>query len=383
MHWAPVPLAVNDDPRVRACSPVEQLALVRLYLIARGADVVLMPPQRTGEAPHAVWRRIWGAETADAVGGLVTTGLVAIEPAGLRLVIATSMRSAPRPASAEAAPADSGNATTAELIASRTRKLRFVFNNRTGELSDVAASLSWETWLATDHGQTVYARRVLGHAETTRSRNATGTFRGRSDGSTGTPQERHGNASGTPIGTGRARSEESSFTEEEKERERENARGTERNGTPAERNGTERHGNALDALRDAAAGHATLTGTATMEQGACALLARHALSADEVARMGAALATPAPWWPKGKNPPPQHVTLNDLAGFRGDDGHEWRPLAALVAHVRTKRGARPAVSIVRAPDPVVTPEEHAKQRAGFRAVREAIAAEAARKDASR
>ena len=73
-HWAPVPLAVNDDPRVRLRSPVEQLALVRLYLIARGADLVAMPT--CGEAPYAVWRRLWGAEMADAVGALVVLPLL-------------------------------------------------------------------------------------------------------------------------------------------------------------------------------------------------------------------------------------------------------------------------------------------------------------------
>jgi hypothetical protein len=91
------------------------------------------------------------------------------------------------------------------------------------------------------------------------------------------------------------------------------------------------------ALRDAVGGNATLTGASSIEVELSRLLERHALSADEIVRAGRAFEEPAAWWPKGKNPAPRHVTLNDLAGFRGDDGFEWRALAALVAHVRTQK----------------------------------------------
>jgi hypothetical protein len=76
-----------------------------------------------------------------------------------------------------------------------------------------------------------------------------------------------------------------------------------------------------------------------MEREANATLARITppLSSDEIEDMGAALANPSAWWPPGKKSAPKHVTLRDLAGWRGDDGaHDWTPLVALVAHVRTE-----------------------------------------------
>lgn len=358
--WAPVPLALNDDPRVRLRTPVEQLTLVRLYLIARGADIVPMPPLRAGEAAHAVWRRLWGAETADAVGQLVEAGLVLVEPAGLRLALATGARSgAPRAMAAHdlGERADASVEVTPETIAARTRKLRHVFTHRAGELVDVDPGLSWEAWLATDHGRETYARRVLGHNKTARPRNASGTFRGRSDGTTGTPQERHGNGhrNAPPV-----LSETSGIEEKEREKRERNAtgteRGTERNGTPQERS----DGTLLAALQSAAAGRATLTGALAIEQEFGHLLERHRLTADEIERAAKAFEDPSAWWPRGKNPAPKHVTLNDLAGFRGDSGFEWRAVSALVAHVRASKRTAPKPSPLPAAPargPVVTAEE--------------------------
>ncbi len=60
--------------------------------------------------------------------------------------------------------------------------------------------------------------------------------------------------------------------------------------------------------------------------------------------MADALGSPAAWWPPGKRTAPKHVTLRDLAGWKGADGEpEWAPLSALVGHVRAK-ATPPAVA---------------------------------------
>lgn len=93
----------------------------------------------------------------------------------------------------------------------------------------------------------------------------------------------------------------------------------------------------LDAFRDATGSRATLVGNMAEERGLADMLARLAPTAAEVTAMGVALGEVAAWWPQGKRPAPKHVTLRDLAGFRGKDGSpEWGPLSALVAHVRAK-----------------------------------------------
>jgi hypothetical protein len=260
-----------------------------------------------------------------------------------------------------------------DVVAARLRKLKFVFKAREGELADVPAGVTWEAWIETPEGLAVYARRVLGQGKTERARGAGGTFLRssgtrsdgttgtRSDGTTGTPSERHGNGQrNAPPKL----SETSSLVEKEREE-----------GAERQRNGTERnasgtiHRNALDALRTAAAGRATLTGAATLERELAEVLARHALTPAELERTRAAFDDPAAWWPKGKNPAPTHVTLNDLAGFRGDAGYEWRALSALVAHVRSKARRAPAPSTVARPvapaSPRASREEVRRARASF------------------
>ena len=97
----------------------------------------------------------------------------------------------------------------------------------------------------------------------------------------------------------------------------------------------------LDAFRDAAGGRATLVGNMSEERGLADMLARLAPSAAEVVAMGAALADSAAWWPPGKKAAPKHVTLRDLAGWKGADGSpEWAPLSALIAHIRAEAAAR-------------------------------------------
>lgn len=103
----------------------------------------------------------------------------------------------------------------------------------------------------------------------------------------------------------------------------------------------------LDAFRDAAGNRATLIGNMSEERGLADMLARLAPTAAEVVAMGAALADSATWWPPGKRAAPKHITLRDLAGWKGADGSpEWAPLSALIAHVRAKAtpptAARPA-----------------------------------------
>lgn len=377
-HWAPVPLAINDDPRVRLRPVVEQLTLVRLYLIAKGADLVPMPPLRS-EAPHAIWRRMWGGEMAEAIGLLVEAGLVTVEPVGLRLALPTGMRAAAPQGGPPRYLAGGGPGGAAEgaeehsvpppsVVAARTRKLKFNFNGREGELAIVPAGVTWEAWIETPEGLEVYARRVLGQGKTERARGAGGTFQRssgtRSDGTTGTPSEHHGNGQrNAPPKL----SETSSLVEKGREE-----RGTERhrNGTGRNATGTD-HRNALDALRAAVAGRATLTGAASLEQEFAGLLTRHALTGEELARVGVAFEDPSAWWPKGKNPAPAHVTLNDLAGFRGDAGYEWRAVAALVGHVRAPRRT-PAAARPRAGAPPPPPPPSA--RAGEEAVRAAARA---------
>jgi hypothetical protein len=96
----------------------------------------------------------------------------------------------------------------------------------------------------------------------------------------------------------------------------------------------------LDAFRDAAGSRATLVGNMSEERGLADMLARLAPSAAEVTAMGAALADAAAWWPPGKRVAPKHITLRDLAGWKGADGSpEWAPLSALVGHVRAKGAA--------------------------------------------
>jgi hypothetical protein len=92
-----------------------------------------------------------------------------------------------------------------------------------------------------------------------------------------------------------------------------------------------------------------------MEREANATLARITppLSADEIEDMGAALANPSAWWPPGKKAAPKHITLRDLAGWRGDDGaHDWTPLMALVAHAREEDGD----GYINRPDPPRPPQ---------------------------
>lgn len=392
--WAPVPTDLNDDARVRVCSPVEQLTLVRLYLTARGRNHVPMAPLRTGESAPAVWRSIWGSEMALAIGRLVEAGLVLVEPTGLRLVITTNLRGVP--SGGEGGPVSGGESfystgatdggTTAqrEALAARTRKLRFVFKNRTGELAEVDPSLSWESWLESDHGRAVYARRVLGHGETGRSRGPSGTFQ-RTTGtpaerSSGThhgnvpvvPAERHGNATGTlaPLSSETSSSEEKERERDARDTHHGNASGTARNGTgtPAERNATGTvQRNALDDLREAAGSNATLIGAPTFERELLAMLTRLNLTLDELRAVGSALAKPSDWWPPGKTAAPKHCNLKHLAGYHDKSGaYEWGPLLALVSHVRghaaTKTRTKPA-----APPPIPSRDVDPEFAARFRA----------------
>lgn len=90
----------------------------------------------------------------------------------------------------------------------------------------------------------------------------------------------------------------------------------------------------LAALQEAGAPHADLMGGGEIEVGAGALLVRMRVTRAEALAMADALARPAAWWPKAAREAPRRATLADLAGFRTAEGYEFKPLAALVAHVR-------------------------------------------------
>ncbi len=365
--WAPVPLAVLDDPRVRALGEAEQLTLVRLYLTARGQDFVAMPAPRGGEAPAAVWRRVWGERMAAAIGVLVEERLVVAELEGLRLVIATGARA---PSSSMRPPAPSGEwqgKPSGSPVAVRARGDRSLFERRMKQWSKVPEETTWEAWLASPEGLEHCARRELSYPGY--SAWVTPHEQGHTPGSHPkvTPQ---GHAEVTPGSHPKITPQghtprdvslnPSSKGEEREEREGSHPRVTPQGHAPGSHarvtpSGHASPGNTLDALRTSAAGRATLSGAAALEVECAAVLARHGLTDEEMQRAGEAFGDPSAWWPKGKNPAPAHVTLNDLAGFRGDAGFEWRALAALVAHVRAPRRALPVRARSASPAPPPPP----------------------------
>lgn len=354
--WAPVSLALLFDLRVRPLSWAERGVLHHIHLIAAASPdgVTAAIEKRTGEADASAWKRALGEDGATHLGRLVEAGWFTICPEGVRLA-ARSASDAPRapvgppPKAPDATTADpaEGARTTPPEAGARLRKLRYAFNHRLGEFAEIDPATTWEMWSASECGRDTITRRVT-NPPTTRERNASGTFQGRSVDAT----ERFGNVPGTPRNAtertterprnGSRASENALDSEKNRENDR-NAR--ERSGNATERT-TERSGvpttkttpSILSGLQAAAKG-ATLTGALAMEREANATLARITppLSADEIEDMGAALANPSAWWPPGKKSAPKHVTLRDLAGWRGDDGaHDWTPLVALVAHVRTE-----------------------------------------------
>lgn len=368
-HWAPVPLAVNDDPRVRLRSPVEQLALVRLYLIARGADLVAMPT--CAEAPYAVWRRLWGPEMADAVGALVEAALVAVEPAGLRLTITTGMRAAAAPGR----PVEAASAASSEA-AGAVAKLRALFSKH-----KLRSAADRDAWLKTDHGRRSIERLGITEAEAADVVARTGSAPGRFGNSrtavtAGVTVSNRNRIDGDNLSVTTAVTSLPSHTlPSEKEEREEEVTAREAAVTDGSNPVTER--GSFATLQERAAPVADLFGGGEVD--ASALLVRMAVTAAEVDAMAAALARPSDWWPDRRRVP-MRTTLNDLLGFRGADGYDARGLIALVAHVRARKAAK-AVPVAAADDAPVRlprarkalpPEEQAAVRAQLNAVRASV-----------
>ena len=368
-HWAPVPLAVNDDPRVRLRSPVEQLALVRLYLIARGADLVAMPT--CGEAPYAVWRRLWGPEMADAVGALVEAALVAVEPAGLRLTITTGMRAAAAPGR----PVEAASAASSEA-AGAVAKLRALFSKH-----KLRSAADRDAWLKTDHGRRSIERLGITEAEAAEVVARTGSAPGRFGNSrtavtAGVTVSNRNRIDGDNLSVTAAVTSLPSHTlPSEKEEREEEVTAREAAVTDCSNPVTER--GSFATLQERAAPVADLFGGGEID--ASALLVRMAVTAAEVDAMAAALARPSEWWPDRRRVPVR-TTLNDLLGFRGADGYDARGLTALVAHVRARKAAKVAPVAATDDAPVrlprarkaLPPEEQAAVRAQLNAVRASV-----------
>lgn len=354
--WAPVSLALLFDLRVRPLSWAERGVLHHIHLIAAASPdgITAAIEKRTGEADAAAWKRALGEDGASHLGRLVEAGWFTICPEGVRLA-ARSASDAPRapvgpppkaPDATAADPAEGARMTPPEAAA-RLRKLRYAFNHRLGEFAGIDPATTWEVWSASECGRDAITRRVT-NPPTTRERNASGTFQGRSVDAT----ERFGNVPGTPRNATErtterprngSRASENALKEENKRENDRNAR--ERSGNATERT-TERSGvptakttpSILGELQAAAKG-LVLIGSAEMEREANEMLSRLSPppSVDEIAEMGAALSAPAAWWPQSGKGTPKRITLRDLAGWRPPGGsYEWAPFLALVAVARSR-----------------------------------------------
>ena len=329
--YAQVPLALLSNPRVRDLPPSAELTLFRLYLHAAlcssTRDTIPLP---RGVAYAQAVRTLVG-DHVDRMDALVTAGLVVYEADALRLTLTTATPAVASPSRVEApaeAPPPTGKPSDGPE-AQRARTDRALFKARAkGFWADIHPDTTWEAWLASPDGVAFvasreskfpgYALRVtpLGNAG-----NAPRVTRV-------TPQ---GNAPPLPPPT------PLSSPKNKKNEEGEGNAPAQGNAPRVTPQGNAPSPSILSGLQAAAKG-ATLTGALAMEREANATLARITppLSADEIADMGDALANPSAWWPQGKKSAPKHITLRDLAGWRGDDGaHDWTPLMALVAHARS------------------------------------------------
>lgn len=252
--WAPVSLALLFDLRVRPLSWAERGVLHHIHLIAAASPdgITAAIEKRTGEADAAAWKRALGEDGASHLGRLVEAGWFTICPEGVRLA-ARSASDAPRapvgpppkaPDTTATDPAE-GARTTPPEAGARLRKLRYAFNHRLGEFAGIDPATTWEVWSASECGRDTITRRVT-NPPTTRERNASGTFQGRSVDAT----ERLGNVPGTPRNATErtterprngSRASENALKEEKKREEPRNAtersvdtteRATERSGVP-------------------------------------------------------------------------------------------------------------------------------------------------------
>lgn len=339
--WAPVSLALLFDLRVRPLSWAERGVLHHIHLIAAASPdgVTAAIEKRTGEADASAWKRALGEDGATHLGRLVEAGWFTICPEGVRLAARPAPTAPPSrveapaeapPRSAHGYPSASKEKPSDGAEAKRARSDRALFKARDkGFWADIHPDTTWEAWIASPDGVEFLASREAkfpGYARWV------------------TPQGNAGNAPQvtrvTPQGNTPPLPPHTPLSSPENKKN-EDGEGNARDAGNAPRvtpQGNTPSPSILSGLRAAAKG-ATLTGALAMEREANATLARITppLSEYEIEDMGAALASPSAWWPPGKKSAPKHVTLRDLAGWRGDDGaHDWTPLVALVAHVRTE-----------------------------------------------
>lgn len=354
--YGPVSLALLHDLRVRPLSWAERGVLHHLSLLAGVAPdgVTVHIDRKVGEAEVSAWARALGVEASAIIGRLIEVGLLVPCDVGVRVTLAArdSARASGLPAqhSVPPPPMQPAGKPSESPAAARARQDRSLFGRRMKQWSTVPAGITWESWIATEEGRAHvvvreathpgYAARVTPLGGVTSQGHTPGSHRVTPLGHTPSlsPQ--------TPHSLGKTEEEES------KEGHTGSHPVTPSGGVTQPGHTQGSHGVAsLDALRAAASGYASLNGAAALEQQLGEVLGRHALSTDEITAAGRAFAEPARWWPKGKNPAPRHVTLNDLAGFRGESGYEWRALAALVSHVRSLPRAAPLPAAPSKPAP--------------------------------
>ena len=355
--WAPVPLWLSLDGGVRSLPAPARVALYELAVNGGGA--------RCGDDPSEALDGLCAGAGA-SLGAMLARRVVAVEGGRLRLVAPDG--AAPARAATEAPTPPGTDAPKADDRAA---------SNRLGALWSKAGCRTPETraaWVDSAAGVAFLAREGRDRAWAVERANLANSARQHAANSSPTPPTVGGQLDAnpsptTPLPPTPPLSEKNEDRRESGAREgdanlanREDANSANLGANSSPTPTPSAHGPAttptsrslLDAFREAAK-NATLVGNMSEERGLADMLARLAPSAAEVVAMGAALGDAAAWWPPGKKAAPKHITLRDLAGWRGADGSpEWAPLSALVGYVRAKgapaRAQRPAD-----PEPVFVP----------------------------
>lgn len=148
--WAPVPIALTSDLRVRALSVPARLLLHTLYLASHDRATVPVADLTPGQAARAVL-----GDAHEAAGPeLVASGLVTVEPGRWRLALAVEGMASPVAPAAPLVPAQpraEAHAPTGRSAA-QVREARYRFGRRERQWSSVPVGVSWEAWLATPEG---------------------------------------------------------------------------------------------------------------------------------------------------------------------------------------------------------------------------------------
>lgn len=402
--YAQVTVALLYDLRVRGLSWAERGVLFDLYLRAAvSADgVTVALPLLAGEAPVAGWKRALGPDGAEAAGRCVQLGLLESVPEGLRATLqgAVHRRAAAVPPSALQGP-DGDEPAAAPAARARgagdpVHALRLAFTRHGLRTAEERGA-----WLATDPGARTLKRLNLTTEEALDVVARTGVNGGRFGSRTAVShgaiarQSRgdldnaatvlsHGDiAAVSPLPP------HTPPSEKDKEKEGVDARApaishgdiaavshgdietAARQSRAAVSSARDHraapHADPLSELQRAAAPHADLMGGGDLEMGASALLIRLRITPAEIPAMALALSRPTSWWPSGGRAAPARATLGDLAGWHTADGYEFKPLSALVAHVRGAARRVPAAPAA-PPAPVVpriSPEDVRAMRASL------------------